>query len=302
MTTRIYDASAPYLKLGAISEPENILYRRARFESNSDSIIKMDIGAASALLRKKAVETEALGGDVYGVDLLEWQSLKDLVSLISSIPSALPRRSLVTALVPFEDHDLLEQFQRVGALVKGANIAWGFPKEEIPEFEPDRRFQSSLLDNSALEDFSRCVTASYSTYRSHYHSDPALANRASEVYTLQVARALQNGVRIIISRDLDKPSILGFSTLDEHAELNTFLGRSAVVEIGVSGVDPIARRSGIYGSNVRAALSMLRSEPFEYLIFGTAANNFSIQKAWMGMGLFRPLRFTYRLHWWCGGR
>jgi hypothetical protein len=210
----------------------------------------------------------------------------------------MPRNSLVTALVPFDNFSALEVLQLNGALVRGANIAWGFPTVDLGEFEIDKALGSEILQERDMTEFQDCLEASYSTYRSHYHTDSRISEFASLLYETQVIDAINRGIKVMVTKNSDGKRILGFSTMDAHEKINSYLGRKAVAEIAISGVDARDRQNGIYSSNVRATLSFLQSENFDHLIFGTAANNFAIQKSWIRLGLFKPLRFTYRLHWW----
>ena len=292
------DASPPYLEVGAITIEEQTDFAQSRISHRSSEDLLFQNENNQLLLVYKSLESKVLQIPTYSLDYVDFGTEAQLATLVEQAQKSIPRNSLVTALVPFDNFLALEVLQLNGALVRGANIAWGFPTVDLGGLEIDSVLSSEILQESDMTEFQGCLEASYSTYRSHYHTDSRISQFASLLYETQVNDAIDRGIKVVITKNSDQNRILGFSTMDAHEKINSFVGRKAVAEIAISGVDPRDRQNGIYSSNVRATLSLLQSENFGHLIFGTAANNFAIQKSWIRLGLFKPLRFTYRLHWW----
>ena len=292
------DASPPYFEVGAITVEEQADFAQTRIVNKSRDDLLIQNNHDQLLLVCKTLESKVLRIPTFFLDYVDYRTEAQLAALIEEARQSIHRKSLITALVPFDNFEVLEVLQRNGALVRGANVAWGFPISILKDFEVNNMFDSELLQNSEMTEFQRCLEASYATYRSHYHTDSRISEYASLLYETQVFEAINRGVEVMVTKNSEQNRILGFSTMDAHEELNAYLGREAVAEIAISGVDARDRQNGIYSNNVRATLSFLKSRAFSHLIFGTAANNFGIQKTWIRLGLFKPLRFTYRLHWW----
>ena len=293
-----FDASPPYFELGAITIEEQSDFAQTRIVNRSREDLLIQNSYGQLLLKHKNLESKVLRVPTFSLDYVDYKTETQLASLIEEVRQSIQSKSLITALVPFDNFAVLEVLQRNGALVRGANIAWGFPTSDLEHFEVDNMFDSELLKSSEMTEFQQCLEASYATYRSHYHTDSRISEYASLLYETQVFEAINRGVEVMITKNSEQNRILGFSTVDAHEEINEYLGRKAIAEIAISGVDARNRQNGIYSNNVRATLSFLKSKEFSHLIFGTAANNFAIQKSWIRLGLFKPLRFTYRLHWW----
>ena len=294
----IFDASPPYFELGAITIEEQSDFAQTRImnRSREDLLIQNDHG--QLLLVYKTLDSKVLRIPTFSLDYIDYRTETQLATLIEEVRQLIQRKSLITALVPFEDFAVLEVLQRNGALVRGANIAWGFPTSDLEHYEVNNKFGSGLLQSSEMTEFQQCLEASYATYRSHYHTDSRISEYASLLYETQVFEAINCGVEVMVTKNSEQNRILGFTTMDAHEEINAYLGREAIAGPAISGVDARDRQNGIYSTNIRATLSFLKSTDFSHLIFGTAANNFAIQKSWIRLGLFKPLRFTYRLHWW----
>lgn len=293
------DSLHPYVRLGAIDQEAYIKWVDLRFSAESSKIYTEHQGVRS-LLKRKDADSRALSREIWEIELIHTDG-GDVERHLLDVAKKMPPRALVTCLCASEATELLVALQNIGAVVRGANVSWGFSKKILSNANLAQDSDSRPVAPPLRESFQACVESSFKGYRSHYHVEGSVSRAASEVYISSICASVDSGTEAIVTLDSSE-RVVAFSTIDadEHREINEFLGANLVGGPTESGVCKQAQKGGWYSKNIRATLSKVLVGEHNWYVFGTAANNFAIQKTWINLGLYHPLRFAYRLHWQIG--
>lgn len=207
---------------------------------------------------------------------------------------------MASALIDFDQYDILELLQENGAKIYGGNYTWVCKSNKVADsiFSKDSLEKINLFRQQDVQGLIKCVKESYATYRSHYHADSHFdANFCSDTYLSSVRNHVANNGEVVIAKNT-KGEITGFSTINPHHEVNKYFNNNLVGEIAISGVSPFARGGNTYESMLIKGIEFFRTRGFRYVVFGCNANNYVVQSIWIKLGNFRPRRFCYRVHWW----
>jgi GNAT superfamily N-acetyltransferase len=143
-------------------------------------------------------------------------------------------------------------------------------------------------DIDRIEEIAR---AAFDGYRGHYHVDSRLAASAcNEVYASWARRSCESpGVADVVLVAELNGRIEGFAAL----RANSLMEAEGVLY----GVDPAARRLGIYRSLMDASLAWARSNGMNRFVISTQLSNIIVRRVWAGMG-FLPLPAWHTFHVW----
>ena len=292
----VNDSLQPYLRLGAIDQESYTDWVEQRYAAQNSKIYSEHKGVRS-LLKRKAADSLALSREIWELELISAET-GDVKAHLLHVANKVRKDTIITCLCDANSTELLLALQGCGALVRGANVSWGFTKSILSSVDLAHESNSVLMTNDLRESFQACVRSSFSGYRSHYHTDNSLAPAASEVYISGICASVDSDTEAVVTLDSTN-EVVAFTTIDphEHKEVNSVLGANLVGGATDSGVSTGAQRGGWYAKNIRATLSRVLTNESNWYVFGTAANNFAIQKTWIKLGLYFPIRFAYRIHW-----
>jgi hypothetical protein len=305
----IVDAGDPYRTLGILRPEETAAWSAARRESLAaaqDQVLVSDSGRliAFAILSPLPLDSEALGIPVASVRAVGFRrdTATERAAVFENLLTAVRSScdvALITALVDLDQCDLLEALQTSGAHVFGANNTWIAALATPGDVNAEKRIRSSEapLTPAGRRDLLGAVTASYATYRSHYHADPRLsAADCSAPYVAAVRHHLDTGGAVDVIHE--RGAVAAFSTIEPHNELNSALGSPLVAEIGIAGVTPSARGKGLFSLALANAVDGIARRGFAHAFYGCSSSNYAAQRSLVADGRFQLRRATLRLHWW----
>ncbi|MEK6646105.1 MAG: hypothetical protein AABY84_05475 [Candidatus Firestonebacteria bacterium] len=310
----LHELDNSYYRLRILSSKDSIDYAKKvglRLLEKKDSfpiaVVKNDRLAALAIVVHKEEDSNIFKKRIGSIEFLTIdRTLPSLERkmLISQLLHECHKNwqisfDMITTLIDFDQYDLLEAFQEIGAKVYGGNYTWVCQLSKINEANLSDKLLEKVFfyQPEEKELLIEYVKQSYSTYRSHYHADSHFEeNISSEVYSAYIKEHLaNNGQVLVIKKNED---IIAFSTINPHQEINRHFNKNLVAEIAYSGVSPSARGSRAYELTLIKGLELFKKQDFSYVVFGCSADNYVVQSIWIKLGDFRPRRFCYRFHWW----
>ena len=289
----VNDTQVPYKEAGALTKSQYELLIESRFQDAVQSR-SVNVGDSTCLVKRRVTDSTFLGVDVWELNFVKCVRGR-AGDLIKAIREVVPTGALLTCLVDSKNTELFMELQSCGAMVMGSNISWGFNRNLVNVSLLSLNVNYSKLTVEYEESYQACVRDSFGTYRSHYHLNEDTRATASDLYVNQVFRSTKQNSDVIVN--LKKNEVIAFSTINYHNEADSYIGKQSVAEIGFSGVNGEEGNKGLYTANVKCTLSDMLERDIEWFFFGTSSSNFPVQRAWMAIGLYKPLRFSYRFHW-----
>ena len=109
------DASPPYFEVGAITVEEQADFAQTRIVNKSRDDLLIQNNHDQLLLVCKTLESKVLRIPTFFLDYVDYRTEAQLAALIEEARQSIHRKSLITALVPFDNFEVLEVLQRNGA-------------------------------------------------------------------------------------------------------------------------------------------------------------------------------------------
>ena len=289
----VNDTQVPYIEAGALTKCQYELLIESRFQDAIQSR-SVKVGDSTCLVKRRITDSTFLGVDVWELNFVKCVKGR-AGDLLKAITEVMPTGALLTCLVDSKNTEFFMELQSCGAMVMGANISWGFNRNLVNTSLLSLNVKYSKLTVEYEESYQACVRNSFGKYRSHYHLNKDTYANASDLYVNQVFRSTKQNSDVIVN--LKNDEVIAFSTINYHNEAESYIGTQSVAEIGFSGVNGEEGNKGLYTANVKCTLTDMLERDIEWFFFGTSSSNFPVQKTWMAIGLFKPLRFSYRFHW-----
>jgi len=289
----VNDTQVPYREAGALNNEQYQNLIETRFQ-DTDQSRSVDVGGSTCLVKRRVTDSAVLGVDVWELNFVKCINGR-AADLLKAISEIIPTGAVLTCLVESKNTELLMELQSCGAIVMGSNVSWGFNRNLVNVSLLSSSANYSKLTSEHEASYQACVRDSFGNYRSHYHLNEDTRATASDLYVNQVFSSTKQNSDVIINLKSDK--VVAFSTINFHEEAEYYLGANRVAEIGFSGVDREEANKGLYSTNVKCTLTDMLERNIEWFFFGTSSFNFPVQRTWMAIGLYKPLRFSYRFHW-----